>query len=251
VSTEYDVIISGASVAGCTAATLYARQGARVALIERRRDLNAHKVLCTHYIQPCAYPVLQELGIAGELEKVGAVRNEARWYTQWGWIEPRPAPGEAPLPFGYNIRRRTLDPILRKMAAQTPGVDLLLGTEVMELLRDGDRVVGVKTYGPDGVVERRAKLVVGADGKDSAVAKLAGVKSKTVENERFSYFAHFRNLPLAGGVTQSWFLEPDVAYAMPLGIVSGALAVFFVAVAEGTERAKLGAFRRNGIKRRF
>lgn len=45
--------------------------------------------------------------------------------------------------------------------------------------------------------------------------------------------------------------DMDVAYAMPLGIVSGALAVFFVAVAEGTERAKLSAFRRNGIKRRF
>ncbi len=45
--------------------------------------------------------------------------------------------------------------------------------------------------------------------------------------------------------------DMDVTYAMPLGILSGALAVFFVAVAEGQEQAKLGAFRRNGIKRRF
>ena len=43
----------------------------------------------------------------------------------------------------------------------------------------------------------------------------------------------------------------DVAYAMPLGILSGALAVFFVAVAEGRETARLGALWRNGIQRRL
>ena len=43
----------------------------------------------------------------------------------------------------------------------------------------------------------------------------------------------------------------DVAYAMPLGILSGALAVFFVSVAEGRETARLSAFWRNGIQRRL
>jgi hypothetical protein len=45
--------------------------------------------------------------------------------------------------------------------------------------------------------------------------------------------------------------DMDVTYAMPLGIISGALAVFFVALSDGRERVKLGAFRRDGIKRRF
>jgi len=43
----------------------------------------------------------------------------------------------------------------------------------------------------------------------------------------------------------------DVTYAMPLGILSGALAVFFVSVAEGRETVRLGAFRRDGIQRRL
>ena len=44
----------------------------------------------------------------------------------------------------------------------------------------------------------------------------------------------------------------DVAYAIPLGILAGALAVFFVAVAEGQQRLRLlGALWRNGIQRRF
>ena len=44
----------------------------------------------------------------------------------------------------------------------------------------------------------------------------------------------------------------DVAYAIPLGILTGALAVFFVAVSEGQQRLRLlGALWRNGIQRRF
>ena len=45
--------------------------------------------------------------------------------------------------------------------------------------------------------------------------------------------------------------DMDVTYAMPLGMLSGALAVFFVAVAEGRERVKSGAFGRDGIQRRL
>ena len=45
--------------------------------------------------------------------------------------------------------------------------------------------------------------------------------------------------------------DMDVTYAVPLGILSGALAVFFVAVAEGRETARLRALWRNGVKRRF
>jgi hypothetical protein len=45
--------------------------------------------------------------------------------------------------------------------------------------------------------------------------------------------------------------DMDVTYAMPLGILAGALAVFFVALAEGRERVKSGAFRRDGIERRL
>lgn len=39
--------------------------------------------------------------------------------------------------------------------------------------------------------------------------------------------------------------DMDVTYAMPLGILSGALAVFFVSLAEGKQRVKSGAFRRD------
>ncbi|MDT9692576.1 NAD(P)/FAD-dependent oxidoreductase [Streptomyces sp. P9(2023)] len=212
---DYDVVISGAGLAGSAAAILLARRGARVALLERRSDPEAYKVLCTHSLTACAYPVLDELGLIPALEKAGAVRNAARWHTRWGWIEPRSAPAGPELPYGYNIRRSTLDPLIRSHAAQTPGVDLLLGHQVTGLVRDAGRTVGVRASSPQGEREIRARLVVGADGKDSAVAKLAEVPARRYENGRFGYLAHFRDLPLPGGVSHAWFLEPDMAYAFP------------------------------------
>ncbi|MFD9359597.1 NAD(P)/FAD-dependent oxidoreductase, partial [Streptomyces sp. NPDC060031] len=207
--------MSGASLAGSAAAILLARRGVRVALLERRSDPEAYKVLCTHSLTANAYPVLAELGLIPALEKAGAVRNHARWYTRWGWIEPRAAPAGPELPYAYNIRRSTLDPLIRSHAAQTPGVDLLLGHQVTELVREAGRTLGVRASTAQGEREIRARLVVGADGKDSAVAKFAGVPSRLYENARFGYLAHFRNLPLHGGISHAWFLEPDMAYAFP------------------------------------
>jgi choline dehydrogenase-like flavoprotein len=46
---DFDAVVVGASVAGCTAARLFAQRGARVALVERRPDLDAYKTVCTHY----------------------------------------------------------------------------------------------------------------------------------------------------------------------------------------------------------
>ncbi|MFF1481395.1 NAD(P)/FAD-dependent oxidoreductase [Streptomyces sp. NPDC058301] len=212
---DYDVVISGASLAGSAAAILLARRGVRVALLERRSDPDAYKVLCTHSLTANAYPVLDELGLIPALEKAGAVRNDARWYTRWGWIEPKAAPAGPALPHAYNIRRSTLDPLIRSHASQTPGVDLLLGHQVAGLVREAGRTVGVRASTPQGEREIRARLVVGADGKDSAVAKFAEVPARQYENTRFGYLAHFRNLPLHGGIGQAWFLEPDMAYAFP------------------------------------
>ncbi|WP_406063599.1 NAD(P)/FAD-dependent oxidoreductase [Streptomyces sp. NBC_01077] len=212
---DYDVVISGAGLAGSAAAILLARRGVRVALLERRSDPEAYKVLCTHSISANAYPVLEELGLIPALEKAGAVHNDARWYTRWGWIEPRAAPDGPGLPHAYNIRRSIIDPMIRSHAAETPGVDLLLGHRVTGLVREAGRTVGVRASTPQGEREIRARLVVGADGKDSAVAKFAGVPAREYENTRFAYLAHFRDLPLRGGIGQAWFLEPDMAYAFP------------------------------------
>ncbi|MEV2262631.1 NAD(P)/FAD-dependent oxidoreductase [Streptomyces anulatus] len=213
-SNAYDVIINGASVGGCTAAILYAQQGARVALLERRSDMNAHKVLCTHYIQASAYPVMAATGLDKALEQVGAIPNTAHYWTRWGWITPPREPAGA---HGYSVRRETLDPLLRSRAAGTEGVDLKLGRTVNELLVEDGRVVGAAGTAGEEAFSLRARLVVGADGRESTVARLAGARTGTTENGRFSYFAYFKGLARpVGDAARVYYLEPDNAYVMPM-----------------------------------
>jgi len=210
---QYDVIIVGASVAGSTAAILFAREGLRVALIERDRDIEAYKKACTHFIQPYALPILNKLGVTKAIEAAGGVANGGYAWTRYGWI----GSGVNPKAHGYNIRRQILDPILRHKAAETPGVDLFLGTAVRELILQRGRYVGIRANGPNHqVLTFRAGLVVGADGRYSRTAHLAELPTRTYENNRFMYYAYYQNMHLKSGqATQAWYLGEGAAYAMP------------------------------------
>jgi 2-polyprenyl-6-methoxyphenol hydroxylase-like FAD-dependent oxidoreductase len=212
---SYDVIIVGGSIGGCTAAILYARQGLRVALLEHHKDPNAYKKVCTHYIQPEAVPTIQRLGLAEEIEAAGGIRNGGQAWTRWGWLGAGARKDNKS--YGYSIRREVLDPLLRRHAAETPGVDFRPGTTLRELVYEDKRIVGVRAEGPDRQqLELRAQLVVGADGRNSRTAELAGIPARLYPNQRFMYFAYFKNLTLATGLrNQVWYLEPEVAYALP------------------------------------
>ncbi len=56
-----------------------------------------------------------------------------------------------------------------------PNFHLRMGAEATDLIFEGKRVVGVKAGGPDGALEVRADLVVGADGRGSTVREKAGL----------------------------------------------------------------------------
>ena len=119
---EYDVVVVGGSLAGCAAARLLALRGARVAVVEKRPELDAHKVICTHNIQAGALPAIERLGIGPAIRKAGAVRAQSDIWTRYGWIRP-PDRGLRSL----NLRRSVLDPIVRRQAIETPGVEYLPG----------------------------------------------------------------------------------------------------------------------------
>jgi 2-polyprenyl-6-methoxyphenol hydroxylase-like FAD-dependent oxidoreductase len=214
IATGYDAVIVGASLAGCASAILLAREGARVALVEQRPGASAYKKICSHYIQSSAVATLERLELLQPMIDAGAVRSRVRLNTPWGWIEP---PAESSVPSGVNLRREVLDPLIRETAASTPGVELILGHKVTELLREGESVCGVLARNTAGEELRlRAKLVVGADGRGSRVAELAGVDSKRVAHGRVAYGGYFEGPPPAGSPDASfWLLDPDMGAAFP------------------------------------
>jgi 2-polyprenyl-6-methoxyphenol hydroxylase-like FAD-dependent oxidoreductase len=204
---RFDVAIVGASVAGCTAARLFGQAGARVALIEKRPDPEAYKVACTHAILSSAAPTIERIGLAPLLVQRGAPRVAGDAWTPFGgWIR---APDDAPR--GWGVTRRTLDPLVRRLAAGTPGVELIVGATAT-----GVAPGRVDVASRDGrTTAIRARLVVAADGRHSAVARLARVPGRVRPNNRFAYFAYWRGVRPHSDRARVWLLDPDGAAHFP------------------------------------
>ncbi|HEX3174612.1 MAG TPA: NAD(P)/FAD-dependent oxidoreductase [Solirubrobacterales bacterium] len=213
-SQDYDAVIVGASLAGCAAAIQLGRTGARVALVERRLDPAAFKRTCSHFIQASAVPTLTRLSLLEPMIAAGAVRSRMRAWTRWGWIDPPPERAG----YAVNLRRERLDPLIRGAAAATPGVEMGLGLAAAGLLRGEDgAVAGVVLRDPDGAeMALRGRLTIGADGRDSGVAELAGVRQRVLPHGRFAYGAYYEGeLPEGAPDSSMWMLDPDWASAFP------------------------------------
>jgi menaquinone-9 beta-reductase len=222
--TEYDAVIVGGSLAGSTTAIFLGREGLRVAVVERQPDPNAFKRMCSHFIQASGAPTLDRLGLLEPIEELGGVRSRIQAWTPWGWMKP---PAEV-ASRGVNLRREVLDPLIRERAATTPGVDLHLGQTVTGLVRDGDVVSGVTIRDREGgETTLRCKLVIGADGRDSRVAEMAGVKEKVIPHGRFAYGGYFEGaLPDYAPDSAIWFMDPHWAAAF----VTDSDLVFYAAM---------------------
>ncbi len=209
---EYDAVIVGASLAGCTTAILLGRAGARVALVEKQPDPKAFKRLCSHFIQASAVPTLERLGLLDEMLGAGALLTPARIWTPGGWIQSPPSQTKP----GVNLRRERLDPLVRDMAASTPGVELLLGQTADRLILNEDGIGGVVVSSRDGSESvLRARLTIGADGRESQVAKLAGVRARTRPHGRFAYGAYFEGANPSERASRLWLLDPQVGAEFP------------------------------------
>ena len=187
---DFDVVIVGARCAGSPLAALLARQGVKVALVERAtfpRD-----TLSTHIFETDALAFLDRLGVADRLRATGApfiFKSDVRadgFRSLVDWPQRQGDIGAL-----ASIRRFVLDPILAS-AAEDSGAQVRMATTVTGLVQDSGRVVGVRTSHNGAETELRARLVVGADGRNSTIADLVGArKYNLVPNERFAYWAFF------------------------------------------------------------
>jgi menaquinone-9 beta-reductase len=209
----YDAVIIGASLAGCATAIQLGRAGARVALVEKQPDPKAFKRICTHFIQPSGVPAIERLGLLEAMEAAGAQRSGVHAWSRWGWVAAPPDKAAR----GINLRREVLDPLVRSTAAETPGVETMLGWTVERLLQEEGRIAGALARNREGEQqELRAPLTVGADGRDSRIAELAEVPVKTYPHGRFAYGGYYEGpAPRYSPDASVWFLDPHWAAAFP------------------------------------
>jgi flavin-dependent dehydrogenase len=194
---EYDAIVVGARCGGSPTAMLLARNGYRVLLVDKATFPS--DTMSTHVAHPPAVAALARWGILERLEATNCPPI-TRYSFDFGPVtvsgSPRPANGTAN---AYCPRRIVLDALLVEAAASA-GAELREGFTVDEVLVDDGRVTGIRGHAKGGdTVTERARLVVGADGKHSLVAK-------AVQPERYNevpalspaYYAYWSGLPTDG-----------------------------------------------------
>jgi len=183
---KYDVVIVGARIAGAALATFLARDGAKVAMLDadaRHSDV----VVSTHLLHPAGMDVLEELGVAEALQRDTPAWNKWRFNIEGAVLDVPMPPGREE----YAPRRFVLDGLLQD-AAEAVGAKFKDSARLEELVVDAGRVRGVKFSHAGRSIELEADLVVGADGRNSTVAKLTGAEEYFgYDSPRGAYWAYW------------------------------------------------------------
>jgi flavin-dependent dehydrogenase len=209
----YDVIIVGARCAGAATARLLAQRGHKVLMVDRATFPS--DTISGHYITHIGVRKLYEWGLLDQVLGLGCVpintlRSDFGDGILQGTIQ---APDGIPACLGP--RRYELDTLLAESAVAA-GAEFWQGCLVEGLLYEGDRVVGIKARTENGQhVEQRAKLVIGADGKNSSIARMVGAE---VYHDQPSltcwYLNYWENLPCEG--LESHWRPGRLAFAFPV-----------------------------------
>ena len=187
-----DVAVIGGGPAGSGAATMLARQGWRVTLLERERFPREH---VGESLLPASMPVLEELGAmdavqaAGFLPKFGATMVWGRDPEPWSWHFRETS---AQYPHAYQVWRPTFDHILLQNA-QSKGVDVREGCHVGQVewseANSGATVHFVSDSSGPG--ELSARFVVDASGQGALLAQQTGTRQWDPFFQNLAVYAYF------------------------------------------------------------
>jgi flavin-dependent dehydrogenase len=197
VSKEYDAIVVGARCAGSTTAMLLARRGYRVLLVDRVAF--PADTVSTHLVHAPGVAALTRWGLLDRVVDSGCPPVE-RYSFDFGpfTITGRPRPW-ADVDTAYGPRRTILDTILVEAAAEA-GAEVRQRFTVDEIVAEDGTVVGLRGRGDGGgTVSERARVVIGADGRNSRVAKAVRPEQYCEKGVlQWSYYTYWSDLPVNG-----------------------------------------------------
>jgi len=204
---DYDVIIVGARVAGSITATLLGEHGHRVLLLDRAHFPS--DTLSTHFFRSPALKSFERMGVFDEVQSSAPhmvdMFNDIDGHT---WTEP--VVDKDNLNYFLCVRRITLDAILSRRAQKESNVDFHQGARFTDVIRENGLVTGVVWSDDTGEHQATARVVVGADGFYSQVAKSVEPTMEDFEPvRRAMYFSYFQNLPPLERPTAEFYFRGD------------------------------------------
>src|SRR5438034_5886917 len=169
-------VIVGGGPAGMMAGYLLARASVPVAVLEKHADFN--RDFRGDTIHPSTLELMHELGLLDEFLKQphqevrelrGVINGQTVRIADFTQLPTR-------CKFIAFMPQWDFLNFLSSHAKQFPTFELHMQTEVVDLLIENEREVGVRAKTPRGEMEVRADLVIGADGRHSATHTRAGFK---------------------------------------------------------------------------
>jgi flavin-dependent dehydrogenase len=193
---DADVLVVGGGPAGSSVSFALARMGVSVHIVDRAHFPRPKP--CAEYLSPEASRILAAMGALQRIEASGAaalagvrVRAPNGRVIAGDFIAGHGFRGFRDR--GLSVRREVLDAILLE-SARAAGAQVSEGVRVTGLLRDGDRVTGASVLTSSGTREVRARLVVGADGLRSVIARRLGVARTLRWPKRLALVTHYANV---------------------------------------------------------
>ena len=165
---EYDIVIVGAGPGGSACAKTAAENGMKVLLVEKRKEIGSPK-RCGEGLSLAAFKRIN-------------IKPEGAWLRQSikGAFVFSPSGKRVDAYYtdeaGYVIERKMFDKWIAEQASYA-GAKILAGTRATGLIKEGEKITGIKIKNLDGEFNVKAKIIVAADGVESLVARWAGMQT--------------------------------------------------------------------------
>ncbi len=188
--TSCEVLVIGSGPAGSTIATLLAQRGRNVLMLEKSKHPRFH---IGESLLPMNMPLLDQLGVAEEVKRVGMVKIGAEFVSPWH---------DAPMlidfndawdntyPSAYQVRRDQFDEILFKNAVKK-GVTAIEECRVTDIAFQpgAEALVTADRQGDKHLI--RARFVVDASGRDTFLSNHFDIKRRNKQHNSAAIYGHF------------------------------------------------------------